>query len=458
MTTDRVLVQFKSNVVRAYSDDDLGVEFQKTAVGSIGVYTITDNMTVEEKVEQLSALRSVANVEPDFKVAVTRKPNDPKYPLQWHLPKVSAPAAWDLETGTRAVKVCAIDSGSRIDHPDLVANVAGGWNLVPVVQTDGSAAPAMYSCRFIWDDHSGYVSDAMTCLSLCRGVGAMITSNSWGGVAYSDFMYQQIKAARAAGQLFINAAGNSVINMNASPKYPAAYDLDNIIAVAATSDSDGISAYSNYGNAVVHIGAPGDGIMSTFYDLTYGWMWGTSMAAPVVTGAAVLAQSLASRRGVTLTYAQIRDYILNNADTVPGLTAYVMGGRRLNISGAIAAIDKAYPATSPSVHPARSNPWWVMDLGAAANLTSVVIKGRVDCGTGCYTDLGRAQVYLGNSLWQGPSSRAYYTFCGQLPVVMRAGSRHTVDCEAPVGARYVSVYLPKNATSLTLCEVDVVVG
>lgn len=57
MTTDRVLVQFKSNVVRAYSDDDLGVEFQKTAVGSIGVYTITDNMTVEEKVDQLSALR-----------------------------------------------------------------------------------------------------------------------------------------------------------------------------------------------------------------------------------------------------------------------------------------------------------------------------------------------------------------------------------------------------------------
>lgn len=332
----------------------------------------------------------MANVEPDFKVAVARKANDPKYPLQWHLPKVSAPAAWDLETGTRAVKVCAIDSGSRIDHPDLVDNVAGGWNLVPVVQTDGSAAPAVgtaayynyndtlghgthvagiiaasgnnalgvsgvawrakiYSCRFIWDDHSGYVSDAMTCLSLCRGVGAMITSNSWGGVAYSDFMYQQIKAARAAGQLFINAAGNSVINMNASPKYPAAYDLDNIIAVAATSDSDGISAYSNYGNAVVHIGAPGDGIMSTFYDLTYGWMWGTSMAAPVVTGAAVLAQSLASRRGVTLTYAQIRDYILNNADTVPGLTAYVMGGRRLNISGAIAAIDKAYPAPSPSV-------------------------------------------------------------------------------------------------------------
>lgn len=114
-------------------------------------------------------------------------------------------------------------------------------------------------------------------------------------------------------------------------------------------------------------------------------------------------------------------------------------------------------STSPT-DPARNNPWWVVDLGTAANLTSVVIKGRADCGTGCYTDLGRAQVYLGNSLWQGPSSRPYYTFCGQLPVVMRAGSRHTVDCEAPVAARFVAVYLPKNATSLTLCEVDVVLG
>ena len=38
-------------------------------------------------------------------------------------------------------------------------------------------------CRFIWSDGSGYISDAITCLKLCRDEGALITSNSWGGIA-----------------------------------------------------------------------------------------------------------------------------------------------------------------------------------------------------------------------------------------------------------------------------------
>lgn len=39
-------------------------------------------------------------------------------------------------------------------------------------------------CRFIWDDGSGYISDAINCLKLCRDDGALIASNSWGGIAY----------------------------------------------------------------------------------------------------------------------------------------------------------------------------------------------------------------------------------------------------------------------------------
>lgn len=41
-------------------------------------------------------------------------------------------------------------------------------------------------CRFIWNDGSGYVSDAMNCIKLCKQEGAMITSNSWGGIGYSS--------------------------------------------------------------------------------------------------------------------------------------------------------------------------------------------------------------------------------------------------------------------------------
>lgn len=89
-------------------------------------------------------------------------------------------------------------------------------------------------------------------------------------------------------------------------------------------------------------------------------------------------------------------------------------------------------------------------------MQGTTIKARSDCGTGCYTDLGTAEVYMGNSYWQGPSSRDYYTFCGTVPTNVARGSSITVACSSPVIARYVAVYLPKNATALTLCEVDVI--
>ncbi len=48
--------------------------------------------------------------EPDYKVYVNSTiPNDPKFQDQWHLAKVSAPAAWDISTGMQEV-------GSRFNH------------------------------------------------------------------------------------------------------------------------------------------------------------------------------------------------------------------------------------------------------------------------------------------------------------------------------------------------------
>lgn len=41
-------------------------------------------------------------------------------------------------------------------------------------------------CRFIWDDGFGSISDALECLRLCREEGAMVSTNSWGGVPHSS--------------------------------------------------------------------------------------------------------------------------------------------------------------------------------------------------------------------------------------------------------------------------------
>ncbi len=67
---------------------------------------------------------------------------------------------------------------SRLCSPQIGNNALGiaglNWKVKLLV------------CRFIWNDGSGYVSDAMNCIKLCRQEGAMITSNSWGGIGYSS--------------------------------------------------------------------------------------------------------------------------------------------------------------------------------------------------------------------------------------------------------------------------------
>jgi len=79
--------------------------------------------------------------------------------------------------------------------------------------------------------------------------GAQITNNSWGGSEYSQALRDAIAAAGQAGQLFIAAAGNGGSDgigddNDTTPHYPSNYDLDNIIAVAATDHNDHRAGFS----------------------------------------------------------------------------------------------------------------------------------------------------------------------------------------------------------------------
>ena len=65
--------------------------------------------------------------QPDYSYSAHLVPNDPGYPLQWALPKISAPAAWDVTTGTQNLVVAVGDTGANINHPDLSPNLAPGW-------------------------------------------------------------------------------------------------------------------------------------------------------------------------------------------------------------------------------------------------------------------------------------------------------------------------------------------
>ena len=75
----------------------------------------------------------------------------------------------------------------------------------------------------------------------------MCVSGCRGGGGFSQALYDEIQVTRDAGSLFIAAAGNGGQDSDVSPAYPSSYDLQNVIAVAASDNLDAKVNFSNYG-------------------------------------------------------------------------------------------------------------------------------------------------------------------------------------------------------------------
>ncbi|MBU6222598.1 MAG: hypothetical protein KGR24_07580, partial [Planctomycetes bacterium] len=73
----------------------------------------------EGRVKNWAANVGAAKLEPNFLMRPLGTPVDPEYPVQWHLPRIHAPAAWDNTTGSANVIVAVIDSGIDYNHPDF---------------------------------------------------------------------------------------------------------------------------------------------------------------------------------------------------------------------------------------------------------------------------------------------------------------------------------------------------
>src|SRR5690606_24759947 len=157
-----------------------------------------------------------------------------------------------------------------------------------------------------------------------------------------------IATARDAGVIFVAAAGNGDflgrgINNDAVPFFPSGYELDNIIAVAATDHTDSLGTFSNYGATTVDIAAPGVNILSTTRGGGYGLNTGTSMAAPHVAGVVALVRDLHP----DWTYSQIIAAVLNNVDVLPQLNGLVSTGGRLNAGAALGNPAPPEPPAPP---------------------------------------------------------------------------------------------------------------
>lgn len=164
-----------------------------------------------------------------------------------------------------------------------------------------------------------------------RGVNLRVLNNSYGGPGFSQAEYDAINALNSAGILFVASAGNDQISNDLVPSYPASYDLPNVLSVGATDVGDELASFSSFGVRSVHLAAPGRRILSLGQSQSYIRASGTSMAAPMVTGAAALLWSARP----ALSMKKMRALLLNNCDVIPALAGKINGQRLLNVGRAM---------------------------------------------------------------------------------------------------------------------------
>ena len=150
--------------------------------------------------------------------------------------------------------------------------------------------------------------------------------------------------AQAHGVIFVAAAGNDSSDNDTTPVYPANFEqtLNNVVSVAATDQNDALASFSNYGAKTVNVCAPGVDIYSTLPGGQYGFMSGTSMATPEVTG--VLA--LVWMPHPNWTYSQVIARVLSTTDKVPGLQGVASTG---GVVDAFAAVGAATAQATPPI-------------------------------------------------------------------------------------------------------------
>jgi serine protease len=299
--------------------------------------------------------------------AVTLIEEDPKRYLMaestpYGITMVNALQVPDNLVGNR--KVCILDTGYQLNHPDLInsgvtgddgygSNDTGNWyedgnghgthvagtisaiggNNQGVVGVNRNGQLKLHIVKVFNNSGSwAYGSDLIAAINQCQAAGANITSMSLGGSGQSTAERQAFEQSYAAGMLHIAAAGNGG---NSSLSYPASYDA--VVSVAAVDSSGAKASFSQFNNQV-EIAAPGVNVNSSWNNGAYKSISGTSMATPHVSGVAALVWS----HDPQCSNAQIRN-ALNKSATDKGAA-----GRDVNfgfgIINAKAAFD--YLATS----------------------------------------------------------------------------------------------------------------
>ena len=278
--------------------------------------------STQQLLDDMGAHPEVEAVSPNYRRRLQRLPNDPKFNQLWGMKKISAADAWEKNIGSSGVVLAVLDTGVDYRHEDLAANMwrnpgeiagngidddgngfvddvygydfaadnNGGQDSDPMdidshgthvagtiaaVGNNGSGVCGInWNARimalkgfrpdmFIYDSDSIEAIEYAVLMKRDYGINLVAINASFGGGGDDQLQKDAIAEAGNQGIAFVCAAGNDGTDNDATPFYPAAYDLPNIIAVAATDANDQLASFSNYGANSVDIAAPGVDIFST---------------------------------------------------------------------------------------------------------------------------------------------------------------------------------------------------
>lgn len=351
---------------------------------------------VDDAIAQLAArLPAGQHVQRDTLLWPARTPNDPRFPDQWSLPRVRAPEAWDLGTGTTAVTIAFFDTGIDLGHADLAPNLfinpgeAGlraqngidddgngliddgyGWDFeqgdAEPQDTSGHGTAVAGAAGAVGDNANGVAGAAWTVrlLPLRVGAGFFSVSNlaqaidyvidlrarhglqiaalnfSLGGRltdttpdgAVGDLFYAALTRARAADLLVVAAAGNEATNLETTAYYPASYRLDNVIAVVGSARPDAQSRDPLA--SFSNFGALSADLAAPAADVRTTLLGGGNGAVSGTSFAAPLvsgALALAAAQSQPFPAATWREMLLATVDAQEPLAGRCVTGGRLNI-------------------------------------------------------------------------------------------------------------------------------
>jgi Subtilase family len=208
---------------------------------------------------------------------------------------------------------------------------------------------------------TGYLSDILRAIYYANQNGAKIINMSFNLKTSSTELSSALDQANNSGVICAASAGN---DGQEEVAYPAAFQTD-VMGVASTTDLDTRSSFSNYGDNVVWVAAPGEAIVTTYPFSTYAAGWGTSFSTPFVSGGAALLLNLKPGTNESHAAADVAHAVYVGPD---------MGNGRLDL---VRALSAARGDFSISVAPSSA----AIHRGASQKITVTVTALQGFTGT-----------------------------------------------------------------------------